>query len=300
MSKTQITGSQIFDGGIGREDLNTATSGKALITKLKAGAGMAISSTGADSGTGDVTLGADYAILDTRYLATSVAQGQNKVFAAPSSGSGSPSFRYLVAGDIPTLNQNTTGNANSASVSGRLTNDSGTNSNQLQYWNAVAGDLLPTQNWWYNIRMGHGDATTYYSSQLSFDFFSNTIKYQRREGGVLKGWVDLMHSGNIGSQSVNYATTANYANSAGTATVANSVTYQAVTNALGYIPFNPATNTYGFITTNTGGCNWSNVINKPTTVAGYAISDIANYTPTVTYSATQPATAKNGDIWITP
>ena len=45
--------------------------------------------------------------------------------------------------------------------------------------------------------MGHHDADTYFSAHLAFDFFSNTIKYQRREAGVLRGWVELFHSGNF-------------------------------------------------------------------------------------------------------
>ena len=40
-----------------------------------------------------------------------VTQTQAKVFASPASSTGAPSFRALVAGDIPTLNQNTTGSA---------------------------------------------------------------------------------------------------------------------------------------------------------------------------------------------
>jgi hypothetical protein len=40
-----------------------------------------------------------------------ISQAQNSVLAGPTSGSGNPSFRALVAGDIPTLNQNTTGTA---------------------------------------------------------------------------------------------------------------------------------------------------------------------------------------------
>ena len=43
-------------------------------------------------------------------------QTQNKVFAGPDIGSGTPTFRALVAADIPTLNQSTTGTA--ANVTG--------------------------------------------------------------------------------------------------------------------------------------------------------------------------------------
>ncbi len=43
------------------------------------------------------------------------SQSANMVYASPNGNSGSPSFRSLVAADIPTLNQNTTGNAATAS-----------------------------------------------------------------------------------------------------------------------------------------------------------------------------------------
>lgn len=43
-------------------------------------------------------------------------QSANTMYAAPNGINGAPSFRTLVAADIPTLNQNTTGNAASASI----------------------------------------------------------------------------------------------------------------------------------------------------------------------------------------
>ena len=43
-------------------------------------------------------------------------QSANTIYAAPNSINGAPSFRALVAADIPTLNQNTTGNAGSATI----------------------------------------------------------------------------------------------------------------------------------------------------------------------------------------
>lgn len=55
---------------------------------------------------------------------TLAAQSANTVFAGPTSGAaGAPTFRALVAGDIPTLNQNTTGSAGSftGSLSGDVT-----------------------------------------------------------------------------------------------------------------------------------------------------------------------------------
>jgi hypothetical protein len=43
-------------------------------------------------------------------------QSANTIYAAPNGINGAPSFRTLVAADIPTLNQNTTGNAASATI----------------------------------------------------------------------------------------------------------------------------------------------------------------------------------------
>lgn len=57
MPRTQIPSSQVKDGSINRDDIDTSTAGKALIAKLLLGSqDLTINSTGADSGTGDVTL----------------------------------------------------------------------------------------------------------------------------------------------------------------------------------------------------------------------------------------------------
>jgi hypothetical protein len=54
---TQTRGRQIKDDDVGREDINVTTSGRALVTKVLAGTNIGISYTGADVGTGDVTVG---------------------------------------------------------------------------------------------------------------------------------------------------------------------------------------------------------------------------------------------------
>jgi len=51
-----LTGNQIKDYSLSRDDMNTSIPGKALITKVIAGPGTSISSTGVDEGTGDVTI----------------------------------------------------------------------------------------------------------------------------------------------------------------------------------------------------------------------------------------------------
>jgi hypothetical protein len=60
MARTQPTGKQILDGSIQRADLDTTTVGQAVSTKLVQGTGVSLSSTGADAGTGDVTVALAY------------------------------------------------------------------------------------------------------------------------------------------------------------------------------------------------------------------------------------------------
>ena len=58
MAKTTLSGKQITDNSIQRVDLDITTVGSAVIAKIVQGTGITISSTGADSGTGDVTINA--------------------------------------------------------------------------------------------------------------------------------------------------------------------------------------------------------------------------------------------------
>lgn len=56
MAKTNITGSQILDGTVGRADVDTTSISQSVITKVIAGTNVTLSYTGADAGTGDVTV----------------------------------------------------------------------------------------------------------------------------------------------------------------------------------------------------------------------------------------------------
>lgn len=81
MARTQIRSGQVGDAEVGRADLNTATSGAAVIAKAVQGTGISLSSTGADAGTGDVTInvgtgGITYALLQD-IAVTKRALGRN-------------------------------------------------------------------------------------------------------------------------------------------------------------------------------------------------------------------------------
>lgn len=56
MAQTEVRSGQIKNSTVSREDLNTITSGQAVISKAIAGDGVVLGSSGVDPGTGDVTI----------------------------------------------------------------------------------------------------------------------------------------------------------------------------------------------------------------------------------------------------
>lgn len=69
-------------------------------------------------------------------------------FAAPNASSGTPTFRAIVASDIPTLNQDTTGNAATATTATNatnvaVTNDTTTNATMYPTWVTANTGNLP-------------------------------------------------------------------------------------------------------------------------------------------------------------
>jgi len=71
-----------------------------------------ITLTGTVTASGNLTLGGTLAVLPSNFA----SQTANTVLAAPNGAAGVPTFRAIVAADVPTLNQNTTGNAATATT----------------------------------------------------------------------------------------------------------------------------------------------------------------------------------------
>src|SRR5262245_23480303 len=69
MPPTTIRGAQVLDGSVQRTDLDSTTVGQAVVRKIVQGSGVTLSSTGADSGTGDVTVSSPVS-TDTGNIAT--------------------------------------------------------------------------------------------------------------------------------------------------------------------------------------------------------------------------------------
>lgn len=112
-------------------DGSTGTNGQVLtstgtgLSWTNAGTGTvtSVSGTGTVSGltltggvttSGNLTLGGTLAVTPSNFA----SQTANTVLAAPNGAAGVPTFRALVAADIPTLNQNTTGSAGSVAWTG--------------------------------------------------------------------------------------------------------------------------------------------------------------------------------------
>jgi hypothetical protein len=99
--------------------------------------------TGTVTSTGNLTLGGTLAVTPSNFA----SQTANTVLAAPNGSAGTPTFRAIVAADIPTLNQNTTGSAATVTTtisSGAVatTQTAGDNSTKVAttaYVNAVTG-----------------------------------------------------------------------------------------------------------------------------------------------------------------
>jgi hypothetical protein len=128
MARTQIGTTLIEDGSVRRVDINTTLTGSALITKVIVNSPLTISSTGVDSGTGDVTLG-----LSTTGLVTSFNTRVGAVTLSGSDVTTALGFTPISGNQTITLSGDVTGSgataitttlANTAVTAGSYTNPS--------------------------------------------------------------------------------------------------------------------------------------------------------------------------------
>lgn len=81
MPRQEFTGYQVKDGTIYREDLNTTITGKAIVRRILPGSGVSLLSTGADQGTGDVTISASvdpFILIDDSSDSTALVWSSHK------------------------------------------------------------------------------------------------------------------------------------------------------------------------------------------------------------------------------
>ena len=75
--RTQINTKQILDHSINKDDIDTSTPGKALITRIIAGDNIILHSTGVDEGTGEVTISAQLGATTNFYSYVKLGSNQS-------------------------------------------------------------------------------------------------------------------------------------------------------------------------------------------------------------------------------
>ena len=118
IANNAVTTAKITDGNVTYAKIQNISATSRVLGRITAGAGVIEELTGANIATiiGSSTVtSASYALSASyAYVADSVnfaSQTANRFLAAPNGSNGIPTFRAIVAADIPTLNQNTTGTA---------------------------------------------------------------------------------------------------------------------------------------------------------------------------------------------
>lgn len=138
--------------------------------------------------TPDISLASGYGDTQNPYASKTA----NYFLAAPNGSSGAPTFRAIVAADIPTLNQSTTGNADTATSATTATTANALNTSNNYQVNSLgvgtagsgtAGEIRATNN-----------VTAYYSSDARLKEnvrdIPNALDKACEIGGKLFDWTD--------------------------------------------------------------------------------------------------------------
>lgn len=160
-------------------------------------------------------------------------------------------FRNWLATASGTWNISILGNADTVDGQHLITQVSDWNTDSLSIFKSSENSIsnAPTSDFIYGVTLRfHRDPLTYHTDIVS-KLYSDRLFFRRKTEEGYHTWRELIHSGNISSQSVNYA------NNAGSVAWAN-VTGKPNT-------FTPTTHTHTF----------DSLTSKPTTISGYGITD---------------------------
>jgi hypothetical protein len=159
--------------------------GKGLVTAVSSGTAPVTSVTGtspvASSGgaTPAISLAANYGDTQNPYASKTA----NFVLAAPNGSAGAPTFRAIVAADVPTLNQNTTGTASNVTGTVAIANGGSGQTTASAAFNALspittAGDLILGNGSNSATRLGIGSNNTFLVSNGTTASWSSVVSQE--------------------------------------------------------------------------------------------------------------------------
>jgi len=169
---------------------------------------------------GTITLGGTLAVTPSDFA----SQSANTFLAAPNGSAGTPTFRALVAADVPTLNQNTTGTAAGLSATLAVTSGGTGQTTQTAAFDALAptttkGDLI-VDDGTNNVRLAVGTDTYVLTADSTA---AEGVKWAAPAGGGSNITAQGMWENNTTISSNYTIATGNNAMSAGPITVASGV-----------------------------------------------------------------------------
>jgi len=170
---------------------------------------------------GTITLGGTLAVTPSDFS----SQTANTFLAAPNGSPGTPTFRTIVAADVPTLNQNTTGTAANVTGTVAILNGGTGQTTQTAAFDALAptttkGDLI-VDNGTNNIRLGVGLDTYVLTADSTV---AAGVKWAAAAGGGSNITAQGLWENNANISSNYTIATGNNGMSAGPITVASGVT----------------------------------------------------------------------------